>query len=91
MCLDVPFQFLVDIDIEFPKEFGVDFIASKVSLENDLGFYEQNVNEKRAGNIKVKLAVGVNKSRIEPQEYSMFKDILNNYYIREPLIIFNKR
>jgi len=91
LYLDVPFQFLVDIDIEFPKEFEVDFIASKVSLENNLGFYEQNVNKKRAGNIKVKLAVGVNKSRIESQEYSMFKDILDNYYIREPLIIFNKR
>jgi hypothetical protein len=91
LYLAVPFQFLVDIDIEFPKEFEVDFIASKVSLENDLGYYEQNINEKKAGNVKIKLDVGINKSKIEPGEYLMFKEILNNYYINEPLIIFNKK
>ncbi len=91
LYLDVPFKFSVDIDIEFPKEFEVDFIASKVTLENDLGYYEQNINEKKGGNVKIKLDVGINKSKIEPGEYLLFKEILNNYYISEPLIIFNKK
>ena len=69
----------------------LNFIASKVTLENDLGYYEQNINEKKGGNVKIKLDVGINKSKIAPGESLLFKEILNNYYISEPLIIFNKK
>lgn len=85
--LEVPFDFRVNLEIRMPEDMEATFLAPPVNVRNDVGYYEQEVKSSKPGVMTLKMALGVKNAFIDPQAYPRFKEIMNKYFIKEPLVI----
>jgi hypothetical protein len=89
--LGVPFDFRVNLELRVPGDMETTFLVPAVNVRNDVGYYEQEVKSSKPGEMTLKMALGIQKAFIEPQTYPRFKEILNKYFIKEPLVIFKAK
>lgn len=89
--LEVPFDFRVNLELRMPEDMEVTFLVPPVNVRNDVGYYEQEVKSFKPGVVTLKMALGTQKAFIDPQTYSRFKEIMNKYFIKEPLVIFKAK
>jgi hypothetical protein len=91
LYLDVPFDFLVDLQLELPEDLEVTFISPNVTIRNEMGSYEQQAAVSKPGLIALKMALAIEKPVIVPQGYVGFREILAKYFIKEALVIVKNK
>ncbi len=88
--IDTPFKVHYDLTIDPNKKMTVDYLAPAKKIENDLGYYRQEVVKKKNGTIAVKLETAVTKNVVLPKDYSLLRQVVANALAPEPMIILKK-
>ena len=88
--IDTPFKVHYDLTVDPGKEMTVDYLAPAKKIENKVGYYRQEVLEKKNGSIAVKLETAVMKSVVSPKEYNMLRQVVANALASGPMIVLKK-
>lgn len=90
MHLDTPFKVHYDLIVKPCDKLRVDYLAPAQKIENDLGYYRQEVLKQKDGSISVNLETAVTKNLVLPKDYSVLRQVVVNALAGAPMIILKK-
>jgi len=89
--LEAAFTCKIKLEIEILKDMDISFLTPFITVKNDAGHYIQKAESSTPGFVTLEMAMGIEKSLIEPQDYSQFRKIVSKYLVKEPLIVIKKK
>lgn len=85
--LEVPCDFRVELEVRLADGLEVTYSGPLVVANEDAAYYKQTVETPEPNVVMLKMALGIKKPVIEPTDYPGFKKVLDNYFIKEPLVV----
>jgi hypothetical protein len=91
--LDAASTCRIKLEIEISKDMDISFLTPFFTVKNDVGYYKQKAESSTStpGSVTLEMAMGIEKSIIEPEDYSQFRKIVSKNFVKEPLIVVKKK